>query len=68
VDLAGRLAYNNKKEPVFNFGKYKGKPVKEILKQDPGYYNWMMQGDFPEYTKRKMTELRLQMKQEELGG
>ena len=68
VDLAGRLAYNNKKEPVFNFGKYKGKPVKQILKQDPGYYNWMMQGDFPEYTKRKMTELRLQMKQEELGG
>jgi DNA polymerase-3 subunit epsilon len=68
VDLAGRLAYNKKKEPVFNFGKYKGKPVKEILKQDPSYYNWMMQGDFPEYTKRKMTELRLQMKQEETGS
>jgi DNA polymerase-3 subunit epsilon len=65
VDLAGRLAYNNRKEPVFNFGKHKGKPVKEVLKQDPSYYSWMMQGDFPEYTKKKMTELRLQMKQEE---
>jgi DNA polymerase-3 subunit epsilon len=36
-----------------------------VLKQDPSYYSWMMQGDFPEYTKKKMTELRLQMKQEE---
>lgn len=68
VDLAGRLAYNKQKEPVFNFGKYKGKPVKTVLKQDPSYYNWMMKSDFPEYTKRKMTELRLQMKQEESGG
>lgn len=65
VDLAGRLAYNNHKEPVFNFGKYKGQPVKEVLKKDPSYYNWMMQGDFPEYTKKKLTELRLQMKLEE---
>ncbi len=64
VDLAGRLMYNDKGQEVFNFGKYKGKPVKEILKKDPAYYSWMMQGDFPEYTKKKMTELRLQMKNE----
>lgn len=64
VDLAGRLIYNDKGQEVFNFGKYKGKPVKEILEKDPSYYSWMMQGDFPEYTKKKMTELRLRMKQE----
>ncbi len=64
VDLAGRLIYNDKGLEVFNFGKYKGKPVKEILEKDPGYYSWMMKGDFPEYTKKKMTELRLQMKNE----
>ena len=63
VDLAGRLMYNDKGQEVFNFGKYKGKPIKDVLEKDPAYYSWMMQGDFPEYTKKKMTELRLQMKQ-----
>lgn len=64
VDLVGRLMYNDKGQEVFNFGKYKGKPVKEVLQKDPSYYDWMMKGDFPEYTKRKMTEIRLQMKNE----
>lgn len=60
VDFAGRLALNDKKEPVFNFGKYKGQPVQEVLSRDPGYYDWMMKGDFPEHTKQKLTEIRLQ--------
>ncbi|TFH35391.1 MAG: 3'-5' exonuclease [Bacteroidia bacterium] len=59
VDLAGRIILNNEDEEVFNFGKHKGKSVSEVLKQEPGYYNWMMNGDFPLYTKKILTEIRL---------
>lgn len=62
VDLAGRIVYNDKGEEVFNFGKHKDKPVKEVFSKEPSYYNWMMQGDFPLYTKRVITQLRLNMK------
>lgn len=62
VDLAGRIVYNDKGEEVFNFGKHKDKPVKEVFSKEPSYYNWMMQGDFPLYTKRIITQLRLSMK------
>lgn len=62
VDMAGRLIKNDNGVEVFNFGKYKGKPVKDVLEKDPGYYGWMMNGDFPLYTKRKLTELRLSLK------
>ncbi len=64
VDLAGRVVYNDKGEEIFNFGKYKDKPVKEVFKNDPGYYGWMMQGDFPAYTKKVITRLRLEMRQQ----
>lgn len=60
VDYAGRLVYNDKQIPVFNFGKYKGMPVKEVLKNDPGYYGWMMKGDFPLYTKKVLTRIKLE--------
>ena len=59
VDFAGRIVYNENDVEVFNFGKYKGKPVEEILKQDPGYYGWMMNGDFPLYTKKVLTNIKL---------
>jgi len=59
VDFAGRIVYNEEDEEVFNFGKYKGKPVKEILQSDPGYYGWMMNGDFPLYTKKVLTSIKL---------
>lgn len=59
VDLAGRLVFNQKKEEVFNFGKHKGKPVSMILQKEPTYYDWMMKGDFPLDTKRKLTEIKL---------
>lgn len=58
-DLAGRMVYNDKNEVVFNFGKHKGVPVVDVLRREPGYFNWMMQGDFPLETKQRLTQLRL---------
>lgn len=59
VDFAGRIIYDDNDVEVFNFGKYKGKPVSEVFAQDPGYYGWMMQGDFPLYTKKILTAIKL---------
>lgn len=59
VDLAGRIVFNEKKEEVFNFGKHKGKTVKEIFEKEPSYYDWMLKGDFPLETKQVLTALRL---------
>lgn len=59
VDFAGRIIYNQDGVEVINFGKYKGRIVEEVLKEDPGYYSWMMQGDFPLYTKKVMTNIKL---------
>ena len=59
VDFAGRIVYNDQGVEVFNFGKYKGIPVKEILLKDPGYYSWIMQGDFTLNTKNVLTKIRL---------
>ena len=59
VDFAGRIVYDDKDIEVFNFGKYKGVPVAEIFSKDPGYYNWMMQGDFALSTKKVLTEIKL---------
>ncbi|NJM15038.1 MAG: 3'-5' exonuclease [Bacteroidales bacterium] len=47
VDFAGRIVLNDKDVETFNFGKYKGKTVEEVLQNDPGYYGWMMNSDFP---------------------
>lgn len=57
VDYARRFIFDDKGNEVFNFGKFKGKAVCEILKQEPQYYDWMMKGDFPMHTKKKLTEL-----------
>ena len=59
VDLAGRIVLNDNNEEVFNFGKHKGRPVADVFKKEPGYYDWMMQGDFPLDTKRKLTKIKL---------
>lgn len=59
VDLAGRMIKNDKGEPVFNFGKHKNKPVSTVFKEEPSYYDWMMNGDFPLDTKRRLTEIKL---------
>ncbi len=64
VDLAGRIIKNEKGIEVFNFGKHRGKSVSEVLKNEPSYYSWMMEGDFPLNTKQVLTKLRLR----ELNG
>ncbi len=59
VDFAGRIVMNDANEEVFNFGKYKGKKVDEVLRRDPSYYTWMMNGDFTLNTKQILTRIRL---------
>lgn len=59
VDFAGRLIYNEKREEIINFGKYKGKKVTEVLKTDMGYYGWMMNSDFSLHTKKVLTNIKL---------
>ncbi|MDD4921357.1 MAG: 3'-5' exonuclease [Bacteroidales bacterium] len=59
VDFAGKIVLNDQNVEVFNFGKYKDKPVEEVLKRDTGYYGWMMQGDFSLNTKNVLTRIRL---------
>ena len=56
VDFARRFVMENGTE-VFNFGKFKGRPVSEVLRAEPQYYDWMMKGDFPQHTKQKLTEI-----------
>lgn len=62
ADYAGRILYNEKGEEVFGFGKYKGRSVAEVFRTEPSYYSWMMNGDFPLYTKKVITEIRLREK------
>jgi DNA polymerase-3 subunit epsilon len=57
VDFAGRMVYNEQGEELINFGKHKGKRVEDVLNVEPSYYSWMMQGDFPLYTKRKLEQI-----------
>ena len=56
IDFARRFVFENGVE-VFNFGKHKGKPVTQVLKEEPQYYDWMMKGDFALHTKQKLTEI-----------
>ena len=59
VDFAGRMISNEKGEEVFNFGKYKGMPVREVFLRDPGYYAWILSSDFPLNTKAVLTRIKL---------
>lgn len=61
VDFAGRIIYDENGTEIFNFGKHKGKPVEKVLEEEPSYYSWMMNGDFPLYTKKVLTEIRLRL-------
>ncbi len=60
VDLGRRIVLENGVE-LFNFGKHKGKPVREILQKEPGYYGWIMNGDFLQHTKKKLKEIKAKM-------
>ena len=62
VDLAGRIVYNDQNVEVYNFGKYKGVPVAEVLQKDSGYFGWLMNGDFPQNTKNVLTNIKLRMR------
>jgi DNA polymerase-3 subunit epsilon len=57
VDYARRFGFDDKGREIFNFGKFKGRPVEDVLKSEPQYYDWMMKGDFPLHTKLKLTEM-----------
>ena len=62
ADFARRIGYNDKQEEIFNFGKYKGRRVEDVFREEPSYYAWMMNGDFPLYTKKVITEIYLRLK------
>lgn len=71
VDFAGRIAKNKQGQIIYNFGKHKGKTIEEVAKEEPGYYGWMLNGNFPRYTKAVLKEemdriksLRQQKKEE----
>lgn len=60
ADLAGFIGYNDKGDEIFSFGKHKGKKVTEVFDTDPGYYGWIQNADFPLYTKKVLTKIKLQ--------
>lgn len=59
VDFAGRIVYDDKGIETFNFGKYKGQHVVDVLRRDPGYYGWIQNSDFSLHTKAVLTRIRL---------
>jgi len=59
ADFVGRIIFDENGEEIFNFGKYKGKAVVQVFRDDPSYYSWMMNGDFSLYTKKVLTEIKL---------
>ncbi|MBS3774597.1 MAG: 3'-5' exonuclease [Bacteroidales bacterium] len=61
VDHVGRIIYDEKGREVFNFGKYKGQSVEKVLSKDPAYYGWIMNNEFPLYTKKILTSIKLRM-------
>ena len=60
ADFAGFIIYNKNEEMCFGFGKHKGKKVTDVLAHEPGYFGWVLNADFPLYTKKLLTEIRLQ--------
>ena len=59
ADYAGFIIFNNLEKECFGFGKYKGREVEKVLKDDPGYFGWVLNSDFPRFTKKILTEIRL---------
>ena len=62
VDFAGRIVYDDKDREAFSFGKHKGRLVEEVFRAEPSYYDWIMNGDFPLYTKQVVTRIKTRMK------
>lgn len=59
ADFAGYIGYNKKGEEVFGFGKHKGFLVEEVMEKEPGYFGWLLNADFPLYTKKVLTAIKL---------
>ncbi len=59
ADFAGFIMFDDKEEEIFTFGKYKGRKVTEVLEENPGYYSWIQNADFPLYTKKILTSIKL---------
>jgi DNA polymerase-3 subunit epsilon len=59
ADFAGFIAYNDKEEEIFSFGKHKGKRVEDVMEEEPGYFGWLLNADFPLYTKKVLTNIKL---------
>jgi DNA polymerase-3 subunit epsilon len=62
ADFAGRIAYDAEGVEIFNFGKYKGQRVADVFRRDPGYYGWIQNGDFPQYTKGVFTRVYMSLR------
>jgi DNA polymerase-3 subunit epsilon len=63
VDYVGRVIYDENNVEIFNFGKNKGIPVEKVFKEQPGYFGWILNGEFPLYTKKVLTNIMLRMKE-----
>lgn len=57
ADIMGRVVYNEEKQECINFGKHKGTPLEEVFTKEPGYYGWLMNGDFPRSTKKVFSDV-----------
>ena len=64
VDFAGFIAYNDKGEEIFTFGKHKGKRITDVLLNEPGYFGWLQNADFPLYTKKILSDIKLRRLQQ----
>lgn len=62
ADYAGRILFDEQEREIFGFGKHKGKLVEEVFRKEPSYYDWMMEGDFPLYTKQVITQIKTRIK------
>ena len=67
ADFAGFITFDDDDEEVFTFGKYRGKKVVEVLEQDKGYYSWIQKADFPLYTKKVLTAIKIRSFNNKLG-
>lgn len=67
ADFAGFIAYNKEGKEVFAFGKHKGKLVEEVLEKEPGYFGWIQNANFPLYTKKVLSQIKLKKLQDKLN-
>jgi len=61
VDLVGHIIFNDKQQEVFNFGKYKGRPVEDVFRREPAYFDWMMKSQFPLSTKKVIKAIKMRV-------